>query len=85
MIHESDEDVVVAFISSRVPANISGSELMIEETHPAFFRTGLKVKSVIKFDKVATLSKDLIEGEIGEILPALAEECNKVMKQFFRF
>lgn len=85
VIHESDEDVVVAFISSRVPVNISGSELLIGENHPAFSRTGLKVSSVIKFDKVATLSKDLIEGEIGEILPALAGECNNVMKQFFRF
>jgi mRNA interferase MazF len=85
VIHENDEDVVVAFISSRVPATLPVSGLVIAENHPAFPRTGLKVPSVVKFDKVATLSKDLIEGEIGEILPALAEECNNVMKQFFHF
>ncbi len=35
--------------------------------HPSFLSAGLKVSSVIKSDKIATLSKDLIEGEIGEI------------------
>lgn len=85
VIHESDADVVVAFISSRVPAQDSGSELIIAETHPDFPRTGLKVPSVIRFDKVATLSRDLIEGEIGVIPPTLAKECNNIMQHFFHF
>lgn len=85
VIHENDEDVVVAFISSRVPAQYSGSELFVGETHPDFFLTGLKVPSVIRFDKIATLSRELLEGEIGRISPALAMECNDVMKKFFHF
>nr|WP_321351599.1 type II toxin-antitoxin system PemK/MazF family toxin [uncultured Methanoregula sp.] len=85
VIHESDEDVVVAFISSRVPVQGSGSELMIASDHPEFPETGLKVPSVIRFDKVATLSRDLIEGEIGMIPPSLTAECNRVMQHFFHF
>jgi mRNA interferase MazF len=85
VIHESDEDVVVAFISSRVSAHVSKYGLLVTERHPAFPETGLKVPSVIRFDKVATLSKDLIDGEIGEIIPALSEECDKVLKHFFHF
>jgi mRNA interferase MazF len=84
VIHENDEDVVVAFISSRVPAQYSGSELFIAENHPDFSLTGLKVPSVIRFDKIATLSRDLFEGEIGEVSPTLAKECNDVMQDFFR-
>ena len=67
VIHENDEDVVVVFISSRVSASGSDAALMIADDHPDFELTGLKVSSVIRFDKVATLSRDLVEGEIGEI------------------
>jgi len=51
--------------------------------HPSFFSTGLKVSSVIKFDKIATVSKDLIEGEIGEITRDLADECNLLLRRIF--
>jgi mRNA interferase MazF len=83
VIHENDEDVVVAFISSRVPVQCSGSELFIPYNHPDFSLTGLKVSSVIRFDKIATLSRELLEGEIGGISPTIAKECNDVMKKFF--
>jgi mRNA interferase MazF len=83
VIHESDEDVVVAFISSRIPPEIFGPELVVHKNHPAFPDTGLKVPSVIRFDKIATVSKDLIEGEIGEASEILVKECNAIMKQVF--
>ena len=85
VIHAGTEDVIVAFISSRVPPRSAESDLLIAEENPAFPETGLKVASVVRFDKIATLSRDLLEGEIGEILPSLAEECNAVMNRFFRF
>lgn len=85
VIHAGTDDVVVAFISSRVPPRSAESDLVITEENPAFLETGLKVASVVRFDKIATLSCDLIEGGIGEITPSLAEECNTVMHRFFRF
>jgi mRNA interferase MazF len=83
VIHESTLDVVVAFISSRIPAHADDSDLIVTEDHPAFPDTGLKVTSVIKFDKIATVSKDLVEGEIGVIPAILAGECNAVMGRVF--
>ena len=85
VIHESEQDVIVAFISSRIPPSLQESDLLITTDHPAFRSTGLKISSVIKFDKIATLSKTLIEGEIGEVQPGLADECNDIMSHFFRF
>ena len=85
VIHESDQDVIVAFISSRVPMLLAGSDLLITADHSSFSGTGLKRTSVIKFDKVATVSKDLIEGEIGSIDDRLAGECNAVMSRIFIF
>lgn len=84
VIHESEQDVIVAFISSRVPPALPAYGLLILSEHPAFTATGLKISSVIKFDKIATLSKTLIEGEIGEVVPGLARECNSIMGHLFR-
>lgn len=85
VIHESNEDVTVAFISSRRPLHGSGPDLVITGDHPDFPGTGLKVPPVIRFDKVATLSRDLIEREIGEIPPTLAKEGSSVMQHIFHF
>ena len=77
--------IVVAFISSKVTKYIVDSDLLIPSTHQSFSGTGLKVTSVIKFDKVATIAKDLIEGEIGAIDSQLAKECNGIMSRIFLF
>ena len=83
VIHESEHDVVVAFISSKIPGHLQDSDFLVSMDHPSFISTGLKVSSVIKFDKIATVSKDLIEGEIGEITRDLADECNLVLHRIF--
>jgi len=41
----------------------------------------LKINSVIKLDKVATLSKDLILGELGELDKELRKEVNQRLKK----
>ena len=83
VLHESEHDVVVAFISSKVPVHLQDSDFLVSMDHPSFLSTGLKVSSVIKFDKIATVSKDLIEGEIGEITRDLADECNLLLRRIF--
>ena len=85
VLHEGEQDVIVAFISSKIPSSLQESDLLITTDHPAFRSTGLKTSSVIKFDKIATVSKILIEGEIGEVLPGLTDECNDIMHHLFRF
>ena len=67
VLYEGDRDVVVAFISSKIPPQPTESDVIITKNHPEFPLTGLKVDSVIKLDKIATLSKNLIIGEIGEL------------------
>ena len=85
VLYESDDDVIVAFISSRIPSSLLDSDLPVMADSDEFPATGLKVSSVIKFDKIATLSKVLVEGEIGEISPVLAARCNDIMDSIFHF
>jgi mRNA interferase MazF len=64
---ERKEDVVVAFISSRIPPILEDQIILINKNHKEFLNTGLKDDSVIYLDKITTIAKDLITGEIGEI------------------
>ena len=57
--NKQNNDVILAFISSQK----SKTGLKVKKDH----RNNLKVDSVIRFDKIATLNKKLILGELGEI------------------
>lgn len=85
VLFEGERDVVVAFISSRVSRELVPTYIIVDETHPEFKLTGLKVASVIRLDKVATISKDLILGEIGEIGVKLKKEINRKISEAYRF
>jgi mRNA interferase MazF len=83
VLFEGERDVVVAFISSRIPGELKPTDILIEETHPDFKITGLKTSSVIKLDKIATLSKSMVMGEIGEISHQIKKEINeKIIKAY---
>jgi mRNA interferase MazF len=84
VIYEGEKDVVLAFISSKAPFELSEADILITKNHAGFRRTGLKVDSVIRLDKVATVLKDLIVGELGELDEELRREVNqKLRKRFF--
>lgn len=57
------EDVVVCFITS-IPR--VGPDLAVIEATDG---TGLKVRSTVRFDKLATLEKSVIGGRIGNAPP----------------
>jgi len=77
---EGEADCVVAFISSKIPAQPSPTEILVSEDHEEFSGTGLKRTSVVRLDKVATVSKSLMLGEIGEIGETLRREINRKLR-----
>lgn len=81
---EGEMDSVVAFISTRVPAQTATAEVVIPQDHREFALTGLKTASIIKLDKVATVSRTIILGEIGEIGEALRKEVNRVLRETYQ-
>jgi len=78
---ERDMDVLVAFISSQIPLTRGPGMIIITTDLPEFSKTGLKKNSVIHIDKLATLSKAIILGEIGELGPKLKKMVNKAIRQ----
>lgn len=84
VLFEGERDVVVAFISSRMPRKPALTDVVIDKSHPEFMLTGLKMSSVIKLDKIATVLKDLVVGEIGELGDALKRKVNLRLRKVYR-
>jgi mRNA interferase MazF len=80
VLAESEKDVTVVFISSRMK-KATLYDVLLGKKHPEFSRTGLKVDSFIKIGKIATLSKELIVGELGEVGPKLKKEINEKIER----
>jgi mRNA interferase MazF len=58
-------DFIVLFISSQLHQATPGVDLVLDSTHQAFATSGLKVPSVIRIGKVASLSSGLMVGPPG--------------------
>ena len=76
------EDIIVAFISS-LKHRTQKTDIVLNSHDKDFSKTGLKVDSVIKTGKLATLDKKIILGEIGEVSMDIEKEINKKIKILF--
>jgi len=81
VIYEGEKDVVMAFISSKVPSELSDVDVLVTKNR---IETGLKVDSVIKLDKIATVLKDLIVGELGQLDEELRQEVNQKLMNMMK-
>jgi len=77
------KDIVVAFISSRKIRRLQRTDVSIKKTEKDFGKTGLKVDSIIKIDKIATLDKKIVLGELGEVGKDTSIKIKKKLKLLF--
>ena len=83
VLYEGDRDVVLAFISSKVHTGAGPAGVMVTTSHAGFLKSGLKVDSAIRLDKIATILKDLMVGELGELDDDLRAEVNAKFAKLF--
>lgn len=74
---KNGEDCIVLFISSVSHAKLSGNDVRIKATKA----NGLKVDSVIKADKVATLQRKIVLGELGMAESAIMKAVDARLKR----
>ena len=74
-------DVIPAFISTSFDAaNLSPTDELLLDTDADFAASGLKKSSVFKMDKLATIQRSIILGEIGDAFPALQARLDAKLK-----
>ena len=81
---ENGSDIVVAFISSKMPASPGPAYVMLMRSDPGFKMTGLKTDSTIKLDKIATIIRTIVAGVIGELPKTARQEVNHKMADLYR-
>jgi len=83
VIFEGRRDLILAFITSKMLNVQPELDIVISAEDLEFYKTGLKVSSVLKLTKISTVRKDLAEGVLGEIDGDLRDEVNQKLKRIF--
>lgn len=72
------EDCIVAFISSQQKSPTVFDILLSPSA-----QNGLKVASLLKVNKIATLEKDIVVGKLGTLETASLERVSVLLKKLF--
>ncbi|MCI0695607.1 type II toxin-antitoxin system PemK/MazF family toxin [candidate division KSB1 bacterium] len=78
--HDKYNNLVVCAISSVLPSTITNREILISKNDPAFPSTGLRVDSVVKIDRIATLRQSDVITKLGHCEPVLWDEIRNKFK-----
>ncbi len=76
---ESEYDVTVSFITTQTGWNDKNSV-----TIKPLSTNGLKKESLVRLNKLATIDKELIMGEIGRLTDAERNKINQKLKEIFQ-
>lgn len=77
----NDNDIIIAFITSVTDAVSSPETNIFLNSNESYFKeTGLKVSSIIRTDKLATINKKIILGELGFLNTRLLNLVNEKLR-----
>ena len=79
------DDVILAFISSVRPAALQQTDLLLSRSDPDFAGTGLKTDSILKCDKLATVRRQILLGELGTLSAILTRKMNERFRHALGF
>jgi mRNA interferase MazF len=85
IVSKETEDIVVIFITSKLDVASKKVSFFLKDSDKYFEKSGLKVSSVFRFDKIATLDKRLILGELGKVHKDLLLNMKPVFDSVFGF
>lgn len=81
---DSSGDFLVAFITSNLTLSRLPSATPVLPAHPGWRQTGFKTPSVVRADKLATLSDAVIVGAIGSLPADLLDEVRLKLKRLLQ-
>ena len=81
---DGGDDITVCFISSTIPIpqKLLKFDVLVDQKDKDFVKTGLKLKSIIKTTKIATLDKAVVLGKIGDLDLSSIKKVKKSLKNY---
>ncbi|MBI3459108.1 type II toxin-antitoxin system PemK/MazF family toxin [Candidatus Azambacteria bacterium] len=80
---QKGDDLTVCFISSVSQNKVHVFDIVVDLADKNFSKTGLKLKSIIKTTKMATLDQVVVLGLIGQLDTKNMSRVKKVLKMYF--
>ena len=77
------EQIIIAFISSKIPTEILNSDIIIRKNTIDWQETGLSVDSIIRIHKITTIPKSMIRRKLGRINSNTENLIQEKIKQLF--
>src|SRR5262245_41029124 len=74
-------EVIVAYISSVIPAAPLSSDIVLDPTQPEYLATRLKSSSVLRLHKVATIHLTSLQRRLGSISVATQQVVDGKLRQ----
>ena len=75
---------MVAFISSKLPAQPEEFDLIMRQGDTEFLLTGLRVDSVIKVNRMMTVTHTLMLRELGVLSGGYLRGVEELLRKLFR-
>jgi mRNA interferase MazF len=75
--------MVLAFITSRVTADLLDTDMVIDSEHTDFTGTGLRVSSTVQLHRLMTIAAPMIRRELGSLSPRMLHETGEKLKKLF--
>ena len=75
--------IVLAFITSRVSAGATPTDFVIDSRDADFATTGLKVSSTIRLHRLMTVTKSIIQRELGDLFATQRTEIDNRLRKLF--
>jgi len=82
---DMENETTIAYISSKTPIIPSPCDILVTRGTQSFNESGLKMNSVIKMNKIATIKNRFIAGLLGSADAALQSEVNKAIDACLKF
>jgi len=77
------DHIILAFITSRIPKSPLKTDLVIDSGDPDFASTGLRVSSTLQLHRVMTVTKSMLQRELGTLSPAMQAQVQERLHKLF--
>ena len=75
--------LILAFVSSRIPASPLRTDLVIDADGADFAATGLRVSSTLQLHRLMTVTRALLRRELGALSPVMQAQVQKRLRELF--
>jgi len=77
------QHLIVAFVTSRIPASPLETDLIIDASDADFAATGLRVSSTLRLHRLMTVTTSLLRRELGALSPAMQAQVHERLRLLF--